>query len=438
VKALTAVRSMMVLPGLIRSRAREQWLSEPELSRLRDARLAKLITAARQSRYYGEALRSSNTEPVTPNDVHVLPILTKAILSTEGADAFLTRGAHGMLKVTTSGSTGTPSVFYRSPLEEAEFSARWWRVWAAYGAGPRDRMLNVGRSNAKARSGAVSTLRKLGVLPRIQNVSVSDPIELSVRTLCDFKPTLITGFAIGIEAMAQYMLDRGLRIPQPRLVICGAMDVTDRCREVVRAAFQAPAVNVYATNEFGVIAWECPKSPGVLHINDDMLVLEILDGERPVQNGSPGEVVLTSLTLVRMPLIRLRTGDIAARIAGKCACGRGLSCMTPVQGRTSHAIEAPGGRLITAPLLASAFGACGAYEWVRRFQVQEKEGSSLCARIVTFRLPEDGERSALVQALQDVTGGSFKIELELCDELPLAPTGKFQYVVPKTREERRN
>ena len=60
---------------------------------------------------------------------------------------------------------------------------------------------------------------------------------------------------------------------------------------------------------------------GSLHVNEDMLILEILgrDG-REVPAGTSGELVLTSLTLGAMPLIRYRTGDIAARIAAPCAC----------------------------------------------------------------------------------------------------------------------
>jgi phenylacetate-CoA ligase len=429
-KPLTQIQSLLALPALTRKRAQEQWLPEATLRQLRNQRLGKLFEEARKSRYYSNVLPPAADRSTAADRLANVPVLTKRILSTERVESFLTGNAEGLLRVTTSGSTGEPSVFLRTPLEEAEFSARWWRVWSAYGAGPRDRMLNVGRTNVKPRSGAVSTLRKLRVLPGIQNVSVSDPIEKSVRTLCEFKPTLITGFAIGIEAMAQYMLEHRITIPPPKLVICGAMDVTDRCRELVQQAFGAPAINVYATNEFGVIAWECPVRPGVLHINEDTFICEILEGDEPVADGSAGEVVLTSLTLMRMPLIRLRTGDIAARIPGACPCNRGLGCMTAIHGRTAHAIAAPGGRLITAPLLASAFGACGAYDWARRFQVQERENGTLCALVVPSRVPDESERHALLQSLRDVTGGAFALELELRDDLPLAPTGKFQYVIP--------
>jgi hypothetical protein len=110
--------------------------------------------------------------------------------------------------------------------------------------------------------------------------------------------------------------------------------------------------------------------------------------------------------------------------------------MTAVQGRTAHSIRASAGRLITAPLLASSFGACRAYDWARRFQVQEREGGVLCVLVVAARLPTEAERRALIGQLREVTGGEFTIELEFRDELPLAPTGKFQYVVPAAQKAR--
>jgi phenylacetate-CoA ligase len=427
---LAAVSSLVALPLHIARRKREQWLTVAKLAQLRDQRLRSVLKNAQAGSYYQRVLPRLPGGMTTVQLVEQLPILDKQILSAEGIDAFLTKGRDGLLSITTSGSTGEPAVFLRSPAEEAEFSARWWRVWAAYGGVPRDRLLNVGRTNTGPRSGAVTMMRKMGLLPKVENISVSEPVAEGVRRLCEFQPRLITGFAIGIEALAEYILQHDIKVPASKVVICSAMDVTDHCRDLVHRAFRAPAVNVYATNEFGVVAWECPVRRGVLHINDDMFVLEVLKGDEAVPDGTEGEIVLTSLTLTRMPLLRFRTGDVAARLADRCPCGRGLACMTAVQGRTAHSIRGSGGRLITAPLLASAFGACGAYDWVRRFQVREQENGVLCALVVPKRPPDEMERRTLLRQLHEVSGGEFTIELELRDELPLAPTGKFQYVVP--------
>ena len=129
------------------------------------------------------------------------------------------------------------------------------------------------------------------------------------------EPPILTGYAGAIETLADHVLATGASVPQPRAVFCTAMEVTDRCLEVAERAFGAPAVDVYVTNEFGVIAWSCPVRRDVLHLNDDALHVEVLgpDGT-PVHPGSVGELVITSLDLRAMPLIRYRMGDMAARI----------------------------------------------------------------------------------------------------------------------------
>jgi phenylacetate-CoA ligase len=420
---VTELASVLSLPFHTARRKKEQWLSPASLTALRAARLKSVIEAARGARYYREVLANLPLER--------LPFLTKRVLAQHGIDAFLTRARAGLLSVTTSGSTGEPTVFLRSPLEEAEFSARWWRVYESYGGRARDTLLNIGRTNPKPRRGAVSLMRRLGVLPKIENVSVAAPIAEAVGTVHDFAPTFITGYASSIERMADYIASAGLDMKPPKAVICGAMDVTDHCRALVRKAFGAPSVNVYATNELGVIAWECPRRPGALHINDDMLILEIVgpDGDR-VPEGEIGEVVLTSLTLRSMPLIRYRTGDLAARIPGQCPCGRGLATMTTVQGRTSHTITGPAGQQVTGPLLATAFGACGAYEWVRRFQVHEAADGLLRILVEPRREPHSQDTTQLLAAIERTIGSVFTLQLELIEELPLAPNGKFQFVLP--------
>ena len=72
-----------------------------------------------------------------------------------------------------------------------------------------------------------------------------------------------------------------------------------------------------------------------LHVNEDHFLVEAVDpasGE-PVPDGTPGELVFTTVTKEALPLLRYRTGDIAALRRGTCACGRTLVKMSKVTGR---------------------------------------------------------------------------------------------------------
>src|SRR5439155_212777 len=60
------------------------------------------------------------------------------------------------------------------------------------------------------------------------------------------------------------------------------------------------------------------------HINEDEFIAEIIDPETlaPAGKGNKGELVLTNLGRVGMPLIRYRTGDLAVISRDPCTCGR--------------------------------------------------------------------------------------------------------------------
>jgi phenylacetate-CoA ligase len=80
--------------------------------------------------------------------------------------------------------------------------------------------------------------------------------------------------------------------------------------------------DVYAANEVGPIAWECPQHRGALHLNDDVQWTEILDeNDRPVQPGETGQVVVTQLLCRSQPLLRYRIGDLARLLRDRCSCG---------------------------------------------------------------------------------------------------------------------
>ena len=50
-------------------------------------------------------------------------------------------------------------------------------------------------------------------------------------------------------------------------------------------------------------------------------------------DGTPGELVFTTVTKQALPLLRYRTGDIAALRRGPCPCGRTLVKMSKIIGR---------------------------------------------------------------------------------------------------------
>lgn len=108
---------------------------------------------------------------------------------------------------------------------------------------------------------------------------------------------------------------------------------------------QWPEVELYATyssTEMGATFSECNCSCGG-HIHPELIIVEIIGEDGlPVADGEIGEVVATTLGVEGMPLLRFRTGDMAAKIVEPCACGRNSFRLTPLVGRKNNMIKLKG------------------------------------------------------------------------------------------------
>lgn len=98
----------------------------------------------------------------------------------------------------------------------------------------------------------------------------------------------------------------------------------------------------YSSTEMGATFSECQYGCGG-HVHPELIIVEIIgDDDLPVADGQPGEIVVTTLGVEGMPLLRFRTGDIAAKITDRCQCGRYSYRLTPLVGRKNNMIKFKG------------------------------------------------------------------------------------------------
>ena len=98
----------------------------------------------------------------------------------------------------------------------------------------------------------------------------------------------------------------------------------------------------YSSTEMGATFSECQYGCGG-HVHPELIIVEIIgDDDLPVPDGLPGEIVVTTLGVEGMPLLRFRTGDIAAKITDRCQCGRYSYRLTPLVGRKNNMIKFKG------------------------------------------------------------------------------------------------
>lgn len=132
----------------------------------------------------------------------------------------------------------------------------------------------------------------------------------------------------------------------------------------------------HGMTETGPVTHECPACPGVLHVMESAYYAEIIDPAttKPVPDGQPGELVLTTLGRIGSPLLRYCTGDLVKGDRQSCACGRAdLALVGGILGRTDDMIVVRGVNVYPSAVEEIIRSADGVLE----YQVQVSNAQSL-------------------------------------------------------------
>jgi phenylacetate-CoA ligase len=149
------------------------------------------------------------------------------------------------------------------------------------------------------------------------------------EAICATETTLVCGAPSLLKLLVEAARQPGAPKVNPavRLVLAGGQPGDAEATRIAVSALwpQARVFAYYALAEAGVVAFECPARPDLLHLVEPAIFPEIIDPAtgRTREAGEAGELVLTTLFRPGSPLLRYRTGDmfkISPDIA--CECGR--------------------------------------------------------------------------------------------------------------------
>lgn len=158
-----------------------------------------------------------------------------------------------------------------------------------------------------------------------------------VQLIQDFRPDIIMVTPSYMLAIADEFVRQGLnpRETSLRIGMHGAEPWTNAMRQEIEDRFDVDAIDLYGLSEVigPGVACECIETKDGLHLWEDHFYPEIVDPAtgHPVDEGLPGELVLTSLTKEAFPVIRYRTRDLTRLLPGTA---RTMRRMEKVTGRT--------------------------------------------------------------------------------------------------------
>ena len=239
-------------------------------------------------------------------------------------------------------------------------------------------------------------------------------------------------FRDGIDGVARYINEHGLEVHAPASVVLGGATVYPFMVKAIEQAFRSPAISAYGSREVGAVACQCLERGGH-HIATQAHVVEVIGAdERPVMEAD-GELAITPLMNHAMPFIRYRLGDRGRLTDRPCSCGRTLPLLDSVSGRLIEAFINSRGEQVDPLYFIMSFRMSWDQGTLRQYQlIQEKDGS------LTINLvPESGytletvglDLEEIRRKIRRVMGDDCRIEFHVVDDIPLAPSGKFPYIV---------
>lgn len=419
----------------LRELEHSQWWGGEELYAFRLGKLRSFLQYAYDSvPYYNRLFKECgfvSSQVRDFDDLQKIPFLTKEIIR-KNLNTLKSNGYRGrMLLASTGGSTGEPVAVYWDMNRLSWDTAAQLRChsWFGIDVGEKEAVL-WGSPIEINKQNRIHNLHDYFINTRL--LSAFNISEQSLKSylmlLKRWKPSRIYCYSSVIYTFAKYLLNRELIAPIKSLkaIFPTAEPLYDFQREVVQKAFGCPVSIEYGARDVGAVAHECPD--GKLHVNAENIIIEVQTNENQVHKEGTGEIVITNMSTLGMPLIRYKTGDIGTISNNSCLCGRSLPLLGKVEGRSTDFIIGHDGRLIHA---LSVIYILREIKKIKQFQVIQESVNSMEIKIVAYNRLTEEEVSDLKRKVWKLLNNNAEIKVNYLDDIVPLPSGKHRFVISK-------
>jgi phenylacetate-CoA ligase len=432
---------------------RAETMSGDERAALQSGRLGALLERLTAGSPFSQRrLADAGIDPgaaVTVEDLPALPFTTKADLWDHYPWGMLAVPREQVVRVHgSSGTGGRPTLVAYSRGDLAIWAEVCARALGCAGAGPGTLVQNAyGYGLFTGGLGMHQGAELMGctVIP-----ASAGQTQRQVTLIRDLEPEILCCTPSYAARLGEALAEAGMAREEIslRAGILGAEPWSEAMRTQLEAILPLKALDIYGLSEIigPGVSCECIEAQAGLHVNEDHFLVEAVDPDsgEPVPDGERGELVFTTLTKEAMPVLRYRTGDIAALDRSACVCGRTLARMSKVTGRKDDMLVIRGVNVypseVEAVLVAERAVAPHYLLIVDRTETMPKlvvacelaAGWSICAET------EEAERervaadiaAALLQRLALTT----EVRVLSAGTIPRVELGKAQRVVNRTAD----
>lgn len=340
-----------------------------------------------RSPYYRRRMTEAGLEPFdisNISDLSALPLTSKQDLDQYNQELLCTPAQDAVDLCLTSGTTGLPVPLFQTRQDLDRLGYNEELSFRAAGIGSGDRVLIVAALDrcfmaglayflGLTRIGALAIRGGSGSVPMLKEL-----IQAHRPTAIVGVPSLLVALGSSLRQDGQEPCDLGVQ----RLICIGepvrAESLTlSALGQRLSDLWKARIFGTYASTEMATAFTDCAEGRGG-HVPPDLILVEILDEQgRILPPGVAGEVVATPLQVGGMPLLRFRTGDIAALHADPCVCGRNTPRLGPVIGRKAQMLKVRG----TTVYPPAIFSVLQEQPWVRGYYLEVFDQYELSDRI---------------------------------------------------------
>lgn len=204
--------------------------------------------------------------------------------------------------------------------------------------------------------------------------------------------------------------------------LCGMATSREGKRKISKFFNGVPVYDTYGMSEFGAITSSC--NFGHAHVNEEFYI-EIINPKTLewAEDGTGGEIVITTINREGSPKIRYRTGDIGKLYTSGCECGR-KSPRLEVLGRLKDLIEIGNRRFVLSDF-ENVFYKHEAVTGMYKPEFLDDDSIKITIDV------ESGDKEKIAQELKEMALSELNLEMEFeCVDVGqarrelLAQTGK--------------
>lgn len=240
-----------------------------------------------------------------------------------------------------------------------------------------------------------------------------------------YKPRILQAYSNTLGLYARYLRSRGIDDIRPHGIVCSAEVLTAENRALIEETFGCRVFDRYGCREFAVIASECEVHDG-MHLNAENLLVEVLVHGRSCRDQD-GQIVVTDLRNLAMPLLRYEIKDVGSMLTRACTCPRKLPLFAIGGGRSTDFLLATTGAIVSGIVIATyvATNVPG----IRQVQFLQDAPASIKIRLVKGLEWSPATLAQLEAKARYYLGQNMRFDFEFCTVIPSEKSGKYRFSI---------